>query len=208
MRRIWVVTAIIAVGLGLAGLPVAAQLPPPLATPVLVRYEDPIGDTSGGIGPDIVAVTVSQLDPESVSIAVEFATDPPLTYDADAGWTDTLMILGSFDPQGVAPLPTGGVDADFATGLHGANLPETVEQGAPLNKNERIVEGAVPVAVEGATATLTLTRESLGDPERFLFLMWTSREGVSDGGTSGGDAFPDNPPEGPYTQVAWTFGEE
>jgi hypothetical protein len=212
MRKTWAALAAVCLGLPLASVPAGAQSPGPaaslpamLATPVLVRYEDPAGDIDGGIGPDIVAVTLSQADPDSVSIAVEFATAPPLGHDLEAGWTDMLLIVGATGPEGVVPLPTEGVDADFATGLHGANLQESVAQGAPLNIGDRMDEHAVEVTVDGATATLTLTRESLGDPDRIVFLMWTVREGVSDGETGGGDAFPDNAPEGPYTQVAWTF---
>jgi hypothetical protein len=194
----------------MAGLPVTAQSPPPaqLATPVLVRYEDPIGDTKDGLGPDIVAVTLAAPDPGSLSIGIEFTTDPPLTYSMEEGWTDMLMILGSTQPAGVVPLPgeDQGVDADFATGLHGATLEEDATQGAPLNVGEQIRRDGVAVSVDGTTVTLTLTRESLGDPERIVFFMGTFREGLfGEEGTSGGDVFPDASEEGRYTQVAWTF---
>jgi hypothetical protein len=200
-----VVIASIPLCLGLVGVPVAAQAPPFLATPTLVRYEDAIGDTAEGIGPDIVAVTLTAPDPGSVTIAIEFATDPPLTYDQAAGWTDMLMILGGMGPDGVVQLPDGTFDADFATGLHGIGLEQAVAEGAPLNLDDVMDPDAVATTVEGSTTTLTLTRASLGDPERILFVMWTVREGVSDGETGGGDAFPDGGPEGSFLQVPWTF---
>jgi hypothetical protein len=215
MRRTWMATTAIATCLALAGGPVAAQSPAParLATPALVRYEDPVGDAAGGLGPDIVAVTLSQPEPGSVSIAVEFAAEPPLTYDLEAGWTDMLMVLGSTRPEGVVASPTDGVESDFVTGLHGANLEESVEQGAPLNVTGQTEPATADVTVAGNTVTLTLGRQSLGDPERITFLMWVFREWVSDAGTggdegTGGDAFPDNPEAGPYTQVAWTFPDD
>lgn len=217
MRRTWAGFAAVSLCLMLAGFPAEAQSPPPaqsppapvLASPSLVRYEDPVGDTQDGIGPDIVAVTVSQPDPASVSISVEFAAAPPLGYDVAAGWTDMLMVMIATSPEGVVALPGGGVTADFFTGLHGANLQEMVEQGAPLSVagTEEIEMGAVRVTVDGATTTLTLTRESLGDPERIFFAMGTAQEGPGDQPT-GGDAFPDSPGEGPHTQVAWTFATE
>jgi hypothetical protein len=197
----------------MAGPPVAAQSPAParLATPVLVRYEDPVGDMADGIGADIVEVTISQPDPASVSIVVEFAADPPLTYSSEEGWTDMLMLLGATGPEGVVPLPGEGqgVDADFITGLHGATLQASVEEGAPLVLDGSMDGNPVAVALEGSTVTLTLTRESLGDPERILFWMGTCREYVSgEGSTRGGDTFPDSPEDGPYTHVAWTFPAE
>jgi hypothetical protein len=64
----------------------------------------------------------------------------------------------------------------------------------------------VAVALEGATLSLTLTRESLGDPERILFLVGVGREGET--ANSGGDHCPDDPQEGPLTLAAWTFPTE
>jgi hypothetical protein len=201
----------VSLAVALGSIPVAAQSPPPalLAVPVLVRYEDPAGDTVNGLGADIIAVTVRGQDQESVSISVEFAVEPPLTYDLEEGWTDMLMILGDAGPEGVVGTPPEGVDADFVIGIHGANLQETVEEGAPLTSQacgRGICAGAVAVDVDGATVTLTVTRKDLGDPERILFLMWSFREG-SDEQTSGGDAFPDQAGGewGPYTHAAYTF---
>lgn len=210
MRRTWVAAATIPLCLMMVGTPVTAQSPPPaqLATPVLVRYEDPIGDTKDGLGPDIVAVTLAAPDPGSLSIGIEFTTDPPLTYSMEESWTDMLMILGSTGPAGVVLLPGEGqgVDADFVTGLHGATLEEEATRGAPLNVGEQTYPAGVAVSLEGTILTLTLTRESLGDPERIVFVVGTFREGVFEAeGTSGGDLFPDAPEDGPYTQVAWTF---
>ena len=86
--------------------------------------------------------------------------------------------------------------------------PPGIEQGAPLNIAGRIEEATAAVALAGTTVTLTLSREEIGDPERITFLMWAVREEVSDRGSTGGDAFPDSPQGGPYTQAAWTFPEE
>jgi len=208
MRTTWVATATITLCLMLAGLSAAAASSPAtsprLVAPALVRYVDAVGDPLGGVGPDIVAVTVSQPDPESVSIAIEFATAPPLGYDVAAGWTDMLMIFIATGPAGIVRMPDGSVDVDYVTGAHGANLEETLATGAPLNARDDLRMGAVKVAVDDANLTLTLTRTSLGDPERILFALAVGREGGAEE-ASGGDAFPEFTETEPITHAAYWF---
>jgi hypothetical protein len=213
MRNSRVATAAVTISLFvvLGAVPVTAQSPPSplLATPSLVRYEDPVGDVAGGMGPDIVAVTVSQPDPASVSISVEFASEPPLTYDleADPRWADVLSVAIGTGPDGVTADPDGHPVTDFDTGVHGVTLERDLEQGAVLASEAGFLEGAVKVAVDGPTVTLTLTRESLGDPDRIMFTMLAGREMEDDEG-SGEDFFPDHLGTGLFTQIAWTFLEE
>jgi hypothetical protein len=209
MRRLWAAGAAIPISLALllGTVPATAQSPPLLlATPTLVRYEDPVGDQRDGIGPDIVAVTVSQPDPTSVTIALEFAVAPPLGYDMVERYTDMLVVLFATDPEGLVRVEDDGEWCDFVTAFHGYDLPETVAHGAQVwgcQEESPGPGGAVAVAVEDATLSLTLTRESLGDPDRILFLASVGREGETE--SSGGDYCPDNPEEGPITLVAWTF---
>lgn len=211
MRKSRVATAAVTISLFvvLGAVPVTAQSPSPLllAAPSLVRYEDPVGDVAGGSGPDIVAVTVSQPDPASVSIRVEFASEPPLTNDLKAGWTDVLSFEIGTGPDGVTVTSDGHPVADFWTGLHGVTLERASEDGAILASEAGFLEGAVDVTVDGPTATLTLTRESLGDPDRITFVVLAGRE-TEDDEASGEDLFPDYSGTGPLTQVAWTFPEE
>ena len=71
-----------------------------------------------------------------------------------------------------------------------------------------MLEGAVQAAVEGRTLTLTFPRESLGDPERMMFVVIAEREigNAEEGG--GQDVYPDDDGTGPLTQIAWTLQEE
>lgn len=203
------------VGLVLAASSAQAQspaVPPPpspspvagarLAVPSLIRYEDAAGDQAGGGGPDIVALTISQPDPASVSIALDFAAAPPLSADAAEGWTDMLMIIGATGSDGVRRLDDG-VDADFIMGVHGANL----EDGGALLVGDRLDEDAVQVDVAGATLTLTTTRKALGDPDRILFFVAVGRESVrpDEAVEALGDGIPDNGESGPFVHALYWF---
>lgn len=195
----------------LGAIPVAAQsASPPVAAPTLVRYEDGVGDVEGGPGPDIVAVTVSQPDTASVSIGVEFASEPPISYSTedDPYWTDMLSILIGTGAGGVASGPGGGLQLDFGVGLHGATLASHLDEGVDLHGGGDMLEGAVQVTVDGPTLTLTFPRESLGDPERMMFIVVAEREigNAEEGG--GQDVYPENDGREPFTQIAWTFQGE
>lgn len=160
------------------------------ATSVLAedRYGDPAGDVSGGAGPDIVSVTISQPDSGKVSFAVEFTTDPPLAVDVARGSTDMLMVL-----LDIGQPATSEQDADYAIGVHGANLTQSVREGAPLSAHRKKPDGTwdydlrmgvVAVSVDGRTLTLTLPLDAIGNPDRLRFELGAGREGP--GGTSGG----------------------
>ena len=212
MRRTRVATAavITALMVVLGAIPVAAQSPPPLlADPTLVRYEDGVGDVEGGPGPDIVAVTVSQPDIASVSIGVEFASEPPISYSTedDPYWTDMLSVLIGTGAGGVAIGPGGGLQLDFGVGLHGATLPRHLDEGVDLLGGGDRLERAVQVTVDGPTLTLTFPRESLGDPERMMFIVFAEREiGNAEAG-GGQDVHPDNDGTEPFNQITWAFGD-
>lgn len=166
-------------------------------SPAAVRFEDPVGDAEGGVGPDIVAVTVSQPDAATVRFSIEFAAAPPLGVDVAAGTTDALMVLMGTQPDAITTRKNL-----FVTGLHGATLQEEVANGAhlsvPPDESRELRWGAVKVTVDGATATMTLTREILGNPARLYFTVGAGREGTA-GQTSGGDSCPDKPGEYVFT---------
>jgi hypothetical protein len=172
------------------------------ATPALAdeRFTDPGGDVRGGPGPDIISVVVSQPDTGKVSIAVEFAADPPLGVDVVQGSTDMLLVLlDTGEPSASAQ------DADYATGVHGANLTESVGTGAPLRDLRDLRDlreqpdmtgdygirmGIVGVAVAGRTVTLTIPLDAIGNPDRVDFVLGTGREGP-EGASGGSDGYPD-----------------
>ena len=186
-------TGLAAIGL-LAGCTGGAS-PSPAASPAVVRYEDLVGDAEGGVGPDIVAVTVSQPDAARVRFSVEFAAVPPLGVDIAAGTTDTLMVFIGTQPDAITTMKNL-----FVTGLHGATLEDEVANGThlsvPPDESRELRERVVKVTVEGATATMTLTREILGNPPKLYFVVGAGREGTA-GQTSGGDSCPAKP--GEYT---------
>lgn len=157
-------------------------------------YTDPVGDVTGGAGPDIVSVAVSEPDSGRISFAVEFANDPPLAVDVATGSTDMLMIL--LDTGQPA---TSEQDADYATGVHGANQSQSVSEGAPLSVPRKkpdgtwdygVRMGVVAVAVDGQTVTLTIPLDAIGNPDRLRFELGAGREGP-EGTSGGGDRYPE-----------------
>lgn len=188
-------TGLAAVGL-LAGC-AAGDSPSPSASPAVVRYEDPVGDQQGGVGPDIVAITVLQPDAATVGIRIEFAVAPPLGVDTAAGSTDTLVVFMGTQPDAIT---TGG-DV-FVMGVHGATLEDEMASGghlsAPMDGGRELRERVVKVTVDGATATMTLAREIFGNPAKLYFMVAAGREGPANQ-TSGGDTCPDKPGEFTFT---------
>ena len=221
MRRSWAAVAAI-VGLLVAGeAPATAQeassgpstssaspgspaSPTPSASPAestapvvqLARFDDPVGDQEGGVGPDIVGVTVSQPDEGSLSFSIAFAEDAPLTYDLETWSTDMLAVIMDTHSNAFVELPDGGMPAHYFIGVHGATLPDEVETGAPMwratDGDGELLWNVVDVAVEGTTITLTVDLELLGDPERLYFQVGAGTEGQEE--TSGSDGCPDEQP--------------
>jgi hypothetical protein len=179
--------AVISTALLLVGV-VAAPVSSAEPNATLVRIEDAVGDTGTGKGPDIVALAVSQPEGPLVSFSVEFASDPPLTWDLEAASTDMLMI--AIATQAGAELPG---EADYVIGAHGANLTETAETGAHLYTTDGPGDGllwqVVDVAVDGTTVTLTLDRHLLGDPEALTAVAHAAVEGPEEAAAA--DACPD-----------------
>lgn len=171
--------------------------PSPSASPAIVRFGDPVGDTKGGVGPDIVAVTVSQPDAATVRFSIEFAVAPPLGIDTAAGSTDTLMVFMGTQPDTATTLKNL-----FVMGLHGATIQDEAANGAhlsvPPDESRTLRERVVKVTVDGATVTMTLTREILGNPAKLYFMVGVGREGPADQ-TSGGDTCPDTAGEYTFT---------
>lgn len=184
-RKKTIATSMATTSLFVSGLLVPAAAAEPTDPPEqslepsspVIRYEDPVGDVPAGMAPDIVAVTVSQPDASQVSFSVEFASDPPLTYDLTTMSTDQLEI-------GLASEVDAEVAGDYERAIivHGANLPSAIETGANMYDETRaagdeVVWGDVDVAVEGRTVTLTVERELLGDSGQLAFFAVAMSEG-------------------------------
>jgi hypothetical protein len=200
MRTKWATWVAIAGLLVAGGDPAAAQessVEPsaaavsPVAGPV--RYEDPAGDQEAGIGADILVVTASQPDVDSLRFSVELAPDAALTYDLETMSTDMLWVVMATRPGAFEQLPDGGIDVDYITAVHGATLPRDVEEGAHLYvasgaQDGELLENVVDVTVADTTITLTVGLDLLARPDEVFFEVWSVTEGQEE--TSGGDGCP------------------
>jgi hypothetical protein len=169
LRRWTLATATIALLLAGASATVADE-----------RYEDPVGDVPGGVGPDIVAVTISEPWESLVSFEVEFATAPPITYDLETMTTDQLTIGLSSRPETVA-----FEEFEYMLMVHGATLAEEAEIGAALYdstqpEGDEVFWRVVDVAVDGPTVTLTFDWKLVGDPDTLAFFVGASSEGQTE----------------------------
>jgi len=214
MRPPLVRTLAIIAALGLLPGPAIAAEPADsaaVALPALVRYDDAAGDAGAVPGPDILSVTLTRTGPATVDVAVTFAGDPPLAWDEDAGWMETLMVLIGTDPLGIHRDPVLGPDAEYVTGVHAidpliGHAPMLAHMDAGPGE-ERFIEGAVTAATAGSTVTLRLDATTLGDPGTIFLFLVTGRE-ASEGGGTDSDVLPDQA-TGSTTVIAipWTFRE-
>lgn len=185
--------AMIVATLMLAGTAAAAAIDaepeptdPPLGPPVV--YEDPVGDVAEGT-PDLVACGVSEPWESLLSFRLEFASEPPLSYDLDTWTTDELWVALLTQPDG-----TFADDIEYAIIVHGATLPEEEKKGSNLYdttqpEGDEVFWGVVDADVEGPVLTLTVDRKMLGDPEVIYFHAAATSEGQED--PNGYDACPD-----------------
>jgi hypothetical protein len=148
------------------------------------RFTDPRGDADGG-GPDIAAVTLSHTD-TVLTIAVDFASAPPLGYDEREQYTDMLLIGIHTDDN------LSQDDVEFATGVHGVDLTRGLV--VSLGPDHRIV-GRAGVTVDGTTVTLKLERAILEDPDEIAVQVAAGREYVDqEAGAGEGDVAPASGP--------------
>ncbi|HXV57960.1 MAG TPA: hypothetical protein VD704_08835 [Gaiellaceae bacterium] len=138
-------------------------------------FTDPRGDS--GDGPDISAVTLSHTD-STVTIAVDFASSPPLGFDESEGWTDMLLIGIHTDDD------LSRVDVEFYTGVHGADL--TAGRIVSGSGQGWKPVGTAEVTVEGSTVALELQRSLIGDPEEIAIDVAAGRELAGDEAAGGG----------------------
>jgi hypothetical protein len=151
-------------------------------------FTDPSGDSSGG--PDITGVTLSNTD-STVTIAVEFASAPPLAFSEDAGYTDMLLVGIHTDDD------LSRDDVEFWTGLHAVDLTGAVVVRGEPPGGEPV--GTADVTVSGSTVALELERGLLGDPDEIAVTVAAGREPVTEGAAGGGAD--EAPAAGPFTYV-------
>ena len=158
---------------------------PPLGPPVV--YDDPIGDVPGG--PDFVSCGVSEPWQSLVRVRLEFAAEPPLSYDLETWTTDELMVGMATKPDAVFP-----DEMEYVLGVHGATLETEVQTGSPLVDTTQpqgmvVFWGVVDADVDGPVLTLTVDKKLLGDPDVLYFQAGAASEGREEAG--GYDVCPD-----------------
>ena len=127
--------------------------------------EDPAGDVAASTGPDVVAVT----------------TELPLEVSEEEGWIDMLLIGVDVPPLGPPPAVPGGEwrGADYFLGTHGPS--ETgmiVRLAASASEDEATGENRAdfPIAIDGATLSLLVPRDELGDTGTLAISIAAARE--------------------------------
>ena len=110
LRRTASLSAFLVVGfLVLAGIALAAK-----------SYPDRPGDVTGGSGPDMRSISISNTA-TTITFHVRFAKSPPLRVNTQEKWSDMLLIAIDVPPLGPRPVAPGGEwrGANFALGTHG-----------------------------------------------------------------------------------------
>jgi hypothetical protein len=171
-----------------ATLVLAALLALPPVALASDSFTDPRGDSGGG--PDITSVTLSHTD-STVTIAVEFGSEPPLAFSESGGYTDMLLVGIHTDDD------LSRADVEFYTGVHGVDLANAMVVRGAGPSWERV--GTADVTVSGSTVVLELRRELLGDPDAISVDLAAAREYLTEEAARGGAD--EAPGTGPYTYV-------
>ncbi len=142
--------------------------------------EDPAGDVAGATGTDVVAVTVERND-ETIMFHVRFADAPPLGVSEEEGWVEMLLIGIDVPPLGPPPTVPGGEwrGADYALGTHGPSETATLVRltsGAAENETAPEKQADVPLETDGATLSLRVPRDALGEPATLVLSIAAARE--------------------------------
>jgi hypothetical protein len=148
-------------------------------------YPDRAGDVTGGAGPDMTSVNVSNTA-TVVTFRVRFARQPPLGVSTSKGWADMLLIALDVPPFGPRPVAPGGewAGANFAFGTHGPSKTGLmVKLGAGFPQASRKV-ATFTITTTGSTLVFSIPRRPLGKAASFTFMVAAAREMLN--GPSGG----------------------
>jgi hypothetical protein len=154
-------------------------------------YPDRVGDVTGGSGPDLTSITLSNTETK-ITFRVRFARTPPLRVSAREKWVDMLLIGIDVPPLGPRPVKPGGewTGANFALGTHGpSKTGQVVRLGEGIPTSSRRV-AAFKIVTRGATLTFSIPRRVLGSPAWFTFTVAAARESENDAAGGGGDLAP------------------
>lgn len=167
LRRTASLSALLVVGLLLlAGIALAAK-----------SYPDRPGDVTGGSGPDMRSITISNTA-TTITFRIRFAKAPPLRVSTQERWIDMLLIGIDVPPLGPRPVTPGGewLGANFALGTHGpAKTGQLVRLGNDASTGSRRV-ATFKIVTRGSTLTFSITRRALGSPSWFTFNVAAARE--------------------------------
>jgi hypothetical protein len=147
------------------------------------RYPDRVGDVKGGVGPDLVSITISNTK-TTVTFRVRFGKTPPLRVSSREGWAEMLLIGIDVPPLGPLPITPGGEwrGANFALGTHG---PSKTGLLVRLGRGGTRQVARFKIVTSGSTITFSVPRAALGNPAWFTFSVAAARE-MDDGLDGGG----------------------
>ncbi|HEX7581621.1 MAG TPA: hypothetical protein VF321_00920 [Gaiellaceae bacterium] len=156
-------------------------------------YPDRVGDVTGGSGPDLTSITLSNTKTKTkITFRIRFARTPPLRVSAREKWVDMLLIGIDVPPLGPRPVKPGDewTGANFALGTHGpSKTGQVVQLGEGIPTSSRRV-AAFKIVTRGATLTFSIPRRVLGSPAWFTFTVAAARESENDAAGGGVDLAP------------------
>jgi hypothetical protein len=157
-----------------------------------MRFADPVGDVTGGAGPDLTLVSVSHTA-STVTFRFRFAKAPPLGVSAKGRWVDMLLIGIDVPPRSLKRGARGWAGLDYYAGLHGMEKTAMVVKTSPAKPSQPSKVLARPrVTVSGRTLSFSLNRNTLGNPTWIEFVVAAGRETSSQASGGGSDEAPNH----------------
>ena len=157
-----------------------------------MRFADPVGDVTGGAGPDLTLVSVSHTA-STVTFRFRFAKAPPLGVSAKGRWVDMLLIGIDVPPRSLKRGAKGWAGLDYYAGLHGMEKTAMVVKTSPAKPSQPSKVLARPrVTVSGRTLSFSLNRSTLGNPAWIEFVVAAGRETSSQASGGGSDEAPNH----------------
>jgi hypothetical protein len=174
-----VAAVVLAVALGAGAAAVSAN-----------SFPDPVGDVTGGAGPDLVGVSAAHTA-STVTFRFRFAKAPPLGMSVKERWVDMLLIGIDVPPRSLKRGAHGWTGLDYYAGLHGADRTAVVVKASPTKRSQPGKVLARPkVRVSGSILSFSISRRALGNPDWIEFVVAAGRE-TSDQANGGSDEAPD-----------------
>jgi hypothetical protein len=154
-------------------------------------YPDRTGDVQGGLGPDLVSVTVAS-SKTRVTFGVRFTSASPFGFSESEEWIDMLIIGIDTPPLGRQPVPgQDWRDADFVLATHGGMSTGVMQRVMQNGRRPPRQVATFKVVTRGSTLTFSIPRSALGkNAAWFAFYVAAGRETMQEGHGGGADYAP------------------